>query len=734
MLRLPILLTGLTAALARAADPQPDPRVRLLDGVRSIASIGTPGIVAVFGPDAVPLVAGRVEDDVRAPVVALGRLGKGAIVAFGHGGYFSREALDAHDGRRFLANCVRWAAHEPARTIRVGVAGGRPEFVEFLLEFDYDVRALTPKELSSETIDVLFVCDVDRLRGTDVGRLEDFVTRGGGLFVAQTPWGWKQLNPGKSLALDLAGNTLLAKAGLAWVDGTLRTTAPKGFAADELPAVLNASNALDLLTKGAVRAKLDRRAAAQVRWSVLAPLPALPADDTLLRPRLVELEKRAAGTIPRHDAPLKDDAVMERIALVLGVERALQAAPELVEAHPAAEAFPGGVPRSAPRVKRSVTIDSTVGGWHSTGTYAAPGEVVVLRCTSGQPPAGAYVQIGAHTDDLMNEDTWSRAPGIVTKRALVDAATRVASPFGGLVYVLIRDKSGARLTFEIENVVEAPRFVLGETKNEEWKSRLRGQPAPWAELATRKVVLTVPSRVVRDLDDPAALMQFWDEVLDACADLGGIPRERPRPERYVTDEQISAGYMHSGYPIMTHLDVAPTFVDLAKLRANTQGCGWGFYHELGHNHQESEWTFEGTGEVTNNLFALYVLDTVVKAEDERTSAAQCRQRFDAYRAGGTKYEEWKKDPFLALGFFREIQRAFGWKPFQEFFAEAVASKPADEPKTDLAKRTSWLVRMSRLTGRDLTPWFALWNVPVEPGAAASLTRYPPWIADGYPPK
>ena len=73
-------------------------------------------------------------------------------------------------------------------------------------------------------------------------------------------------------------------------------------------------------------------------------------------------------------------------------------------------------------------------------------------------------------------------------------------------------------------------------------------------------------------------------MLDACADLAARPRERARPERYVTDVQISAGYMHAGYPIMTHLDAAARFVDL---RASGRRKGdWGLFHEMGHNHQQ----------------------------------------------------------------------------------------------------------------------------------------------------
>lgn len=58
--------------------------------------------------------------------------------------------------------------------------------------------------------------------------------------------------------------------------------------------------------------------------------------------------------------------------------------------------------------------------------------------------------------------------------------------------------------------------------------------------------------------------------------------------------------MHSGYPIMTHLDAAPRMVNLAALRSVGE---WGLFHELGHNHQADAWTFDGTVEVTCNLFS-----------------------------------------------------------------------------------------------------------------------------------
>lgn len=60
-----------------------------------------------------------------------------------------------------------------------------------------------------------------------------------------------------------------------------------------------------------------------------------------------------------------------------------------------------------------------------------------------------------------------------------------------------------------------------------------------------------------------------------------------RRERVVNDMQPSAGYMHSGYPIVTHLDCCQKdhgecIFDIDKLMKNGN---WGMFHEIGHNMQ-----------------------------------------------------------------------------------------------------------------------------------------------------
>ena len=237
---------------------------------------------------------------------------------------------------------------------------------------------------------------------------------------------------------------------------------------------------------------------------------------------------------------------------------------------------------------------------------AAPGEVVTVRVPGELASAGWRIRIGAHSDHLWHLDSWKRFPDVTRTFAVKAAETPVACAFGGLIYVDTPKASDTgEVKVEFTKAVRAPHYVHSKTTLAEWKE-LRAAPAPWGELETKKIVLTLPASVLRTLDDPVALMKTWDETLDLVADLATIPKDRPRAERIVCDEQISAGYMHSGYPIMTWLDMPPRLVREAHMRKGD----WGIGHELGHNHQSSLWTYSGYTEVTNNLFSLYCMEKI----------------------------------------------------------------------------------------------------------------------------
>jgi hypothetical protein len=731
-----LFVIGLVAA-PHARGEESDLKL-LLDGVHTIAAPGVPGPLCVFGPNAFVVAVGGAGGKVREPVVAASRLGKGRVVVLGHPGYVGdQNSTKVADTGRFLANAVQWTAgKKDGRSVHIGVYGQR-HAVTFLAEQGLRAEAMEGANWTSRLAgcDAIWLCPASLAKEDEIAAVRQFVSRGGGLVAGDLGWGWLQLNPGKTLTADHQGNQLLARAGIVWADGTLERTADAGYAVDTVPPRLARADAAlaALVADARGQSKLSKEDVAQAAAVVTRASRSLPAGDNLLRPKLLRVREEHQGeAVPKPSAPLTLKTPLARLVLSMQIEEAKGLPAAKVAACPAAAFFPGAVPRAAPRVTRKMGIDTAVPDWHSTSLYAPAGSVVTVEVPAGAVDRGLWVRIGAHSDDLWDHDAWHRAAEICLRKPLAQARTEVASLFGGLIYIEV--PGGCRLGTMVVTVrggVEAPSFVLGETSLNTWRNSVRQRPAPWAELATRKVILTVPSESIRKLENPDELMRFWDRVLDACADLAGRPKDRERPERYVTDVQISAGYMHSGYPLMTHLDAAAILVDRAGLESNRVDPVWGLFHEMGHNHQSDDWTFEGTGEVTVNLFSLYVLDKVCgfapsKAR-EVLSPAERKKALDAYTRGGSDFKVWKEDPFLALIMYVELQEAFGWETFQKVFAEYRGLAPADRPKTDDERRDQWLVRFSRAAGRNLGPFFEAWGVPTSEKARASVAELPAWM-------
>ena len=145
---------------------------------------------------------------------------------------------------------------------------------------------------------------------------------------------------------------------------------------------------------------------------------------------------------------------------------------------------------------------------------------------------GLALRIGCHSDILWHLDAWRRHPEICRSVCVKEECTRIASPHGGLIYIEVpRGLTREEISVFLRGGVPAPRFVLGKTSSKDWKKKIRKFPAPWAEMETSRIILTVPSSSIRKLDDPVPLMEFWNEVLGCYAELGMRPLPR-RPQAY----------------------------------------------------------------------------------------------------------------------------------------------------------------------------------------------------------
>ena len=243
--------------------------------------------------------------------------------------------------------------------------------------------------------------------------------------------------------------------------------------------------------------------------------------------------------------------------------------------------FSGAVPSSPSRGEHTITINTALPGWHSLGLYAAPGEKITVTVPGDALAMNLSVQIGSHTDQLWHLESWEPFPSS-------SVAFRSSGPnhgserFGGLVYCDVPEgAAAARIPVTIKNAVEAPFYRLGATMHEDWRKTNRHRPAPWAELLGKNVIFTVPLMPFA-LDDPSGVLLLWDQIVAAKDSV----RQSPAPfeaRTHCRRWQISAGYMHSGYPIMIPTDDSIRLA-VSERRIRHEGA-WGLFHELGHNHR-----------------------------------------------------------------------------------------------------------------------------------------------------
>ena len=730
----PFLAFAFIASRSFAAPTGAADLAALTKGVREINTQGTVGGVSVFGPNAFAVVAGKDGGTAMLPLVAATRWEKGRVVAFGHDGFL--KSVNENGNGELLANAARWVSGDAAKP-KIGVVNAAA-LLGHLQAGGFESVALNDKQWATKLDGLDAVC-VNALSFTanDVAPLEKFVRAGGGLITGVTGWGWMQIfrRDKAGLATEFPGNVLLRNAGIQFSASTPDRTLPDSFATGGDLTLLNATAALEaLIDHASGKTALASGPLTQCTATIADAVRSLPPGDDILLPKIAALAKQPTE-FPSASKPLRSTDALARLMLTCELETLRAASPENLHAHPASFSFPGIVPGSAPRIaERTLTIDAGVPQWHSTGLYAAPGEIIHITLPPEAVGKGFGVRIGCHTDSLWHLEEWKRAPEISRRQSLESVQTAAANPFGGLVYIDVPDNSALRsINVIISGAVEAPHFVLGQTSLDDWQNRIRNHPAPWAELETGKIILSIPSDYIRMLDDPAALMALWDRILDAEADLAAIPRERKRPERIVPDVQISAGYMHSGYPVMTWLDRS---VDQALSVMDLAAGSWGHFHEFGHNHQRPEWTFDGTVEVTCNLFSLYVIETVCGKPPGDVHVAMKPATVDlrlrSHLGSADKFPRWKKDPFLALTMYDQLRAGFGWETYKKVFAEYRLLPQAERPKDDEEKRDQWLVRFSRAAGRNLGPFFEAWGVPTSAAARQSIAALPAWMPADWP--
>ncbi|XP_044210663.1 TRPM8 channel-associated factor homolog [Thunnus albacares] len=659
--------------------------------------------VLVHGPLAFPI--GTTKD--TQAFLAGAYYGHGRVIVVAHECLLSKKTLAS-----FWNNAITWLDQG-----RKGVVGVEPKLS--LHSKHKCEKTNFRKDLS------VFVCDV--YSDKHVKEIHDFVAEGGGLLIGGHAWHWALTHKGQNPMTEFLGNKILNTMGLS----LLETTIGGGLYKAPVPsqAMKDTYHFRHLLRRFAghvIQGKeltMHEEEHLKKLGSDCSSFLKMKAHDsysyTLVLSILTDVLKLGVPQVSETN-PAKSPK--ERLLLTMG--------PEVYKVCPDPDALLPYFIKHNPVMKvinnQKIKINANTSGgeeWLSTGLYLSPG----MKTDMIMPPEiinkGWMIQIGCQTDYL-NAAELKRAPCVHEQFPVTTEKMQVWNLWGGLIYLVAPPNTqveGVEVT--VQTAVRAPYYKSGVTTKADWLV-LRAAPSPWAELEFENIILTVPSDVVRDLDYPDKLAAHWDAIMRGVADLAAIPHKFPRKERFVTDVQISHGWMHAGYPIMAQTPTAAHVVSIDHAR--TEGL-WGPIHELGHNQQRGCWEFPShTTECTCNLWSVYVHEEVLginraKAHPNMTSEKR-NHRAEEYAKGGKKLSSWYM--WVALETYMQLQEKFGWDAFKKVFA--AYHKMSNFPKDNKGKMNLYAETFSQTVEMNLSGFFKAWGWPIETATEEKLSNLPPW--------
>ncbi|XP_042326800.1 TRPM8 channel-associated factor homolog [Sceloporus undulatus] len=645
--------------------------------------------------------------------------GRGRIVVVSHEGLLNELSMET-----FLFNAIKWLA--AGKRGKVGIGDNFQGLYSMLNQ------AMIPCEFT-KLKGALSVYCCSAYSDEEMEKIHEFVSEGGGLLIGGHAWYWTYGNPNLSAIAKFPGNKILNKFGIGIFGETMDVT-------NEVTARQVSNDAFSYHFRKALshfKERLQNKQALSPPYS--------------LRCKKLAQESAAFLEIPAARSPVFSSVHKDMVELVqvcgvpdISVSNPIKSKSDKAvviylswELYNTMPEFQRLVPSLNQHFTKPYLIASpqtvwingtNYGGeaWRSTGMYLPPAKTATLLFPSTALGAKLQVQIGCHSDNLSNADELNRPPVVVRRFEVKSQRVEISSLWGGLLYIIVPEKSSMGfITVTIEGATMSPYFKHGETTLCAWKNTIRHYPAPWAELEIQNIILTVPSDVASEIDNPEVLLTTWAQMTNAMTKLAAIPPVFPRPERIVTDVQIVAGWMHAGYPIMSDVRAMQEIVDMEAFKAKGT---WGPIHELGHNQQKSGWEFPPhTTEATCNLWSVYVNETLLNISRDRAHSDLLphlrKKRIEDYIRNGAQLKDF--DKFTALEPYLQLQEAFGWEPFIHIFAEY--QRMTNVPDDNKSKMNLWVETFSQEVNKNLGPFFKAWGWPIEDEVSQKLGKtFPPW--------
>lgn len=712
---------------------------RLVRGIDAIPKRGTPSEIIVFGKKAFPFLV----DAKGRCLMAYADYGKGCAVAMGNGSWFTNSAILTNKNiAKLIDNCID-LSKQPKHNILVLHTKNLSDY----LSTKYKSTGVNNLPQSLDAYDIIFCAIPTRgesyFDDNEVAQLKTWIKNGGVFVGASSGWVFKSYGPGKrgaDIKTDFAANKLFTPMG---INFGVRYGKGSSYPVQKVSAsnaklanshqFIVIQNALNRINKNYIYT--DAKKAVKANKLLFNRLNKISDIDLVLSKKDAEnilYMVKKEQIFPTKTKQISILNARQSNLIILSDWILRSGKYKDTDFRIIAANYPGISPDIS-AVDKIVSIDCSESKWHSTGLWINPFETLTVKIPEEAVSKGLKIQIGCHKDNMIRSKRkhWKRWPNITYNAPLKNTENTIFSPYGGLVYIYVPKNISGKYQIEINGATPSPLYILGKTTSEDWQNQLAHSHAPWGEIEGKYCVITTElSSLQKTGYNPAEIAKFWDKLVEVTIELASRPAKKHK-ERYVIDCQITAGSMHSGYPIMTcesainYKDFVLGF-DSKRGKLLEDGC-WGHFHELGHNHQNRDWTYAGSGEVTVNIYTLYAMEKMVGIKvREHKSIQRAQKRLDEFRKRGASFKEMQKDLIVALLMYVELQEAFGWDSYKKVFAVYNSLPKSERPKNDAQKRDQWVLRYSQAVGYNLTPFFDSWKFPYNKKIKKELAHLPVW--------
>lgn len=320
--------------------------------------------------------------------------------------------------------------------------------------------------------------------------------------------------------------------------------------------------------------------------------------------------------------------------------------------------------------------------------------------------------------------------------------TVTATQDGILSFIFIKrqgyDTNPTTVNVNVTGGKAFPLYKLNRSNLANWQNDLKVMTdAPFVQLISDKVLITIPHKdyLKKPIPNIPASFNTIHQVVDWEDELAGFDNSAPENMRtnnrihylvdlYSTPKESESYYMYaSNYMVGMKRD---NYTDLTEKLDKE----WGIWHETGHTHQQDSWTWGSIGEISVNIFSLYVqekfelpsrLNTIEGDETEKTFDKARKYLADPDKNYLEENEDDYNELFSKLVMFHQLKSVYGWdsiKKLHQYFRKT--PYVYDEDETDQDKVNKFIYAMCLITRNNLVPFFKKWGLNVDAPTAGKI--------------